>query len=58
MVSLGSIQWSSLGWNLAFAPAVLLGAWLGKKLLGRISQKWFEYIALTLSAAAAIKLLL
>jgi len=58
MVSLGSIQWSSLGWNLALAPAVLLGAWLGKKLLGRISQKWFEYIALTLSAAAALKLLL
>jgi len=57
MVSLGSIQWSSLGWNLALAPAVLLGAWLGKKLLGKISQKWFEYIALTLSAAAAVKLL-
>lgn len=57
MVSLGSIQWSSLGWNLALAPAVLLGAWLGKKLLGKLSQKWFEYIALTLSAAAAVKLL-
>jgi uncharacterized membrane protein YfcA len=57
MVSLGSIQGGSLGWNLALAPAVLLGAWLGRKLLGRMSQKWFEYIALTLSAAAAVKLL-
>lgn len=57
MVSLGSLNAGSLLGNLALAPAVLLGTWLGRIVLKRISQTWFEIIALTLSAAAAARLL-
>jgi len=58
MVSLGSITWQTLGWNLALLPAVLLGTWLGRVVLKRLPQAWFEYTALTLSAAAAVRMLL
>lgn len=58
MVSLGSITWGSLAWNCAFLPAVLLGTWLGRAVLKRLPQAWFEYTALTLSAAAALRMLL
>ena len=57
MVSLGSINTASLWWNLSLAPAVILGTFCGKWLLKRMSQTWFEYIALILSAASAVKLL-
>lgn len=57
MVNLGLITKDSFGWNLALAPVVLAGTWAGKWLLKRISQKWFELTALSLSALAAIKLL-
>ena len=58
MVNLGSITPQSLLWNLALAPAVLAGTWLGRIVLKRIPQQWFEYTALFLSAAAATKMLL
>jgi uncharacterized membrane protein YfcA len=57
MVSLGSINAQSLLWNLTLAPAVLLGTWLGRLLLKRIPQQVFEYSALALSAAAAVRML-
>lgn len=40
------------------APAVLLGTWLGRKLLLRINQRGFENIALAFAAVAGLKLLL
>lgn len=58
MVGLGSITLESLQWNLLLAPAVLAGTWLGRLTLLRIPQKWFEYCALLLSAAAAARMLL
>ncbi len=57
MVNLGLITIDSFAWNLALAPVVLAGTWVGKWLLKRISQRWFELIALGLSALAAVKLL-
>jgi uncharacterized membrane protein YfcA len=51
------INGGSVTLNLVLAPAVLLGAWLGRRLLGRIDQKLFENLALGLSAAAGLKLL-
>ncbi len=57
MVSLGSIHPHSLLMNLALAPFVLAGAWLGRHVLRLIPQNWFEYSALALSAVAALKLL-
>jgi uncharacterized membrane protein YfcA len=58
MVSLGLINEVSFGLNLKLAPFVLIGALIGRKILTRINQRWFENIALTLSALAGARLLL
>jgi uncharacterized membrane protein YfcA len=58
MVGLGLITKDSFAFNLALAPAVLAGALFGRWILPRVSQAWFERIALALSAAAGLKLLL
>ncbi len=58
MVGLGLITTDSFAFNLALAPAVLAGAFLGRWILPRVSQAWFERLALALSAAAGLKLLL
>jgi uncharacterized membrane protein YfcA len=57
MVSLGLINEVSFGLNLKLAPFVLIGALIGRKVLTRINQRWFENIALTLSALAGARLL-
>ncbi len=58
MAGLGLITTDSFSFNLALAPAVLAGAFLGRWILPRVSQVWFERIALALSAAAGVKLLI
>lgn len=58
MVNLGLITTNSFKFNLLLAPAVLIGTFAGRWLLTRINQKWFENIALGLSAVGAVKLLL
>lgn len=57
MVDLGLINRASFALNLWLAPAVLLGAFIGRRILGRINQRLFENLALALSAAAGLKLL-
>jgi uncharacterized membrane protein YfcA len=57
MVNLGLITLDSFSFNLLLAPAVLLGAWLGRLLLPRINQRVFENLALGLSAVAGLRLL-
>lgn len=57
MVDLGLITTDSFGVNLALAPAVLVGSWLGRRLVTRINQKFFEKLILTLSAVAGLRLL-
>lgn len=57
MIGLGLITADSFKFNLFLAPAVFGGALLGRWVLPRVSQEWFERIALALSAAAGIKLL-
>jgi uncharacterized membrane protein YfcA len=57
MVDLGLITTESFGFNLMLAPAVLIGAMLGRKLLPMINQKVFENLALGLSAVAGVRLL-
>lgn len=52
------VTWSSLGLNAAVAPAIVVGAFLGKWLLPRIPQKHFEGIIIALAAIGGIKLLL
>jgi uncharacterized membrane protein YfcA len=58
MVGLGLITVESFKFNLILAPAVLAGALLGRWILPRVSQLWFERLALILSAAAGLKLLI
>jgi len=57
MVNLGLITNTSMVVNLWLAPAVIAGAWLGKKILLKLNQRVFENLALALSAAAGVKLL-
>ncbi len=57
MVNLGLITIDSFGLNLMLAPAVFLGALLGRRLLPKINQKLFENLALGLSGVAGIRLL-
>lgn len=58
MVGLGLITTDSFTFNLMLAPAVFAGALLGRWVLPRVSQAWFERLALALSAAAGLKLIL
>lgn len=57
MVNLGLINARSFTLNLWLAPAVFVGALVGKKLLASLNQRLFENLALGLSALAAIDLL-
>lgn len=57
MVKLGLINPGSFLLNLCLVPAVLMGAWVGRKILMKINQRLFENLALVLSAAAGVKLL-
>jgi hypothetical protein len=57
MVGLGFITPPSFAINLWLAPAVLAGAWLGRRILPKINQKVFENLALFFSAAAGLRLL-
>jgi uncharacterized membrane protein YfcA len=58
MVDLGLITVQSFSFNLALAPAVLLGALAGRWLLKRVNQNLFERLVLLLSAIGGILLIL
>jgi uncharacterized membrane protein YfcA len=58
MVNLGLITLHSFGINLALAPAVIIGAFVGRWLIIRINQAFFEKLVLTLSAIGGVLLLL
>ncbi len=58
MIGLGLINPASLRTSLLLAPAVIAGAFAGRWVLRRIDQAWFEMIALGLTLAAGVKLLL
>jgi hypothetical protein len=57
MVQLGLINGSSLELNLRLAPLVVMGALVGKLVAKRINQQAFEVVALVLTVAATVKLL-
>ena len=58
MVDLGLITTQSFGFNLALAPAVVLGVLAGRWLLKHINQNLFELSVLLLSAIGGILLVL
>jgi uncharacterized membrane protein YfcA len=57
MVELGLVTVQSFEFNLMLAPAVLLGAFVGRWLLIRINQRLFENMVLALSAVAGVLLI-
>lgn len=57
MVDLHLINAASLKLNLILAPAVLVGGFIGRKVIPKINQRLFENLVLTLSALAGAKLL-
>jgi uncharacterized protein len=56
-VNLGLIYGSSLLFNLALVPAIALGIYAGKRLIGYISQDLFEYLVLAFAAIAALRMI-
>ncbi len=57
MVQLDLITGASLAINALLVPVVLVGIWLGRKLLAVINQRVFENLALAVGAVAGVKLL-
>jgi uncharacterized membrane protein YfcA len=57
-LNLGIINLQSLVFDLKLVPFVLLGAFLGKPILERINQVWFERIALVFALFSGLRLLL
>jgi uncharacterized membrane protein YfcA len=55
--SLGLITSQTLLFNLLLAPAVLIGLFSGKFLLGKINQKAFEWLLISLSLIGALRLI-
>ncbi|MFZ0614946.1 MAG: sulfite exporter TauE/SafE family protein [Chthoniobacterales bacterium] len=57
-LNLGLISRSSILLNLMLLPSIVLGFITGKTLLGKVSQKPFEWLVVLMSIASAIKLIL
>lgn len=57
-VYLNMINPGSLKFNLMVAPAILVGVFIGKWILPRISQSAFNAVVLVLAAASAVKLVI
>jgi len=55
--SLGLISPQSLRLNMILLPAVVMGMLIGRGLLGRISQRSFEWLAVLMAIASALKLI-
>jgi hypothetical protein len=56
-LGLGLISPASLWLDLLLVPAVLLGGWLGRRLIDRIDQKLFERLVLVFTVVSALNLL-
>lgn len=56
--ALGLFHASTLWLTLMLLPAVLLGTWLGRVLIKKVSQLWFERLTIAATAVAAVTMLL
>jgi len=57
-LSLGLISPRSLALNLAVAPMVVAGVFLGRWILARIGQRTFDWVMIVLSALGAIRMII
>jgi len=56
-IDLGIISWNTLLINSMTIPVILIGTWIGIKLVPKLSQKHFQMIILALSAIGAAQLI-
>jgi len=56
-VTLGTITWDTLLVNAMVIPIILIGTWIGIRILPRLSQAQFQTIVLGLSALGAMQLI-
>lgn len=52
-----TISWESLELNLFVIPAILVGFWIGIKIVALIPEKAFRYFVMVVTAIAAVKIL-
>ena len=57
MMHLGLVNAPSFSLNLMLLPVVLVGFWLGRRIVAKLDQGLFENLALGLSALAALELM-
>jgi len=57
-IDLGIISWNTLVINSLTIPVILIGTWIGIKLVPKLSQKQFQTIILALSAIGAAQLII
>jgi uncharacterized membrane protein YfcA len=57
-VGVGIVGLDTLGLWAVLAPAVLLGAWIGRRVIGHVDQQLFERLVTAMVAVAALNLLL
>ncbi|MFD2657440.1 sulfite exporter TauE/SafE family protein [Gracilibacillus thailandensis] len=57
-ISLGIITVESVTFNLWLIPAILIGAWVGVRMIKIMPQKVFQILVLTFAALGAIRLLI
>lgn len=57
-ISLGIITWNSLLINVMTVPVILIGTWIGIKVLPKMSQQQFQWIILALSIVGALQLVI
>lgn len=57
-VELGIITWNTLLINALAIPVILIGTWIGIKIVPKLSQQQFQNIILILSAAGALQLII
>lgn len=56
--SIGLITGTTLLFNMWMLPAIVVGAWLGIKILPKVPQRYFQTIILVLAALGGIRLIL
>lgn len=56
-LQLGLIHGSTLAFNLALTPAIGAGLFLGRWLVARLSQRWFDGLVLAFAVLASLRLL-
>jgi hypothetical protein len=57
-IDLGIVSWHTLLINAVTIPVILVGTWIGIKLVPMLSQKQFQTIILALSAIGAVQLII